>query len=191
VAVPHRVSFKVSFETVSGYRWLQFTLMTLIFELTIRTMLQGLSLSCSEVQCAFWVSLCSRACTDTPSRCTMCAAEQFLEWAQVEADIISCLASCLLRNCTAFACTCACSAQADPCAALSCGEFKSLFTRMLQCQMTSFSTLVLQMLGNANLLILSNELTCFVSKLVWLLDMKFWLHPELVLLRSIFLLAMH
>jgi len=33
-AVPHRVSFEVSFKTALGHRWLQFTLMMLIFELT-------------------------------------------------------------------------------------------------------------------------------------------------------------
>ena len=33
VVVPHRVSSEVSFETVSSYRWLQFSLVMLIFEL--------------------------------------------------------------------------------------------------------------------------------------------------------------
>jgi len=31
----NQVSFEVSFETASGYRWLQFTPMMLIFELTM------------------------------------------------------------------------------------------------------------------------------------------------------------
>jgi len=35
VAVPHRLASEVSFETASGYRWLQFAPMTLIFELTM------------------------------------------------------------------------------------------------------------------------------------------------------------
>ena len=37
-------------------------------------------------------------------------------------------------------------------------EFKSLFSWMHQCQMMPFGTLVLETLGNANLVVLSDEL---------------------------------
>jgi len=135
-----------------------------------RILMEDLSLPRSEVQHAFRVALGCRICFDLQSS-TPNACHAMMSGVGSGASRLHFLCRFL------------------PTAALRCGELQHFLTKMHQRQATPFGALVLQMTGNTNLIVFSNEITHLTRDRARNLNTKFWLCPELVLQRSVFLLT--